>query len=65
MGDTLVIGLAEMNVPGHTAFAMFRPDGDQTLVTILFGHDCPRYPHHKERRITTRTRWARGAKCMI
>jgi hypothetical protein len=38
MGDTLVVGLAEMNVPGHTGFAMFRPDGDQTLVTVLFGH---------------------------
>jgi hypothetical protein len=38
MGDTLVVGLAEMTVPGHTGFALFRPDGDQTRVTILFGH---------------------------
>jgi hypothetical protein len=38
MGDTLVVGLAEMGVPGHTGFALFRPDGDQTVVTILFGH---------------------------
>jgi hypothetical protein len=37
MGDTLV-GLAEMGLPGHTGFALFRPDGDQTVVTILFGH---------------------------
>jgi hypothetical protein len=38
MDDTLVVGLAEMGVPGHTGFALFRPDGDQTVVTILFGH---------------------------
>ena len=38
MRDTLVVGLAEMGVPGHTGFALFRPDGDQTVVTILFGH---------------------------
>ena len=31
MGDTLVVGLAEMGVPGHTGFALFRPDGDQTM----------------------------------
>jgi len=38
MGDTLVVGLAETGVPGHTGFALFHPDGDQTMVTILFGH---------------------------
>jgi hypothetical protein len=38
MGDTLVVGLAEMGVPGHSGFALFRPDGDQTDVTILIGH---------------------------
>jgi hypothetical protein len=38
MGDTLVVGLAEMSVPGHTGFALFRPVGDQTIVTFLFGH---------------------------
>jgi hypothetical protein len=38
MVDTLVVGLAEMGVPGHTGMALFRPDADQTLVTILFGH---------------------------
>ena len=38
MGDTLVVGLAEMGVPGHTGFALFDADGDQTMVTILFGH---------------------------
>jgi hypothetical protein len=38
LGDTLVVGLAEMGVPGHTGMALFRPDGEQTHVTILFGH---------------------------
>jgi hypothetical protein len=38
MADTLVVGLAEMGIPGHTGMALFRPDGDQTSVTILFGH---------------------------
>jgi hypothetical protein len=38
IGDTLVVGLAEMGVPGHTGMALFRPDGEQTIVTILFGH---------------------------
>jgi hypothetical protein len=38
MGDTLVVGLAEMGVPGHSGFALFHPDGDQTEVTLLIGH---------------------------
>jgi hypothetical protein len=38
LGDTLVVGLAEMGTPGHTGFALFQPDGDQTEVTILIGH---------------------------
>jgi len=38
MGDTLVVGLAEMGVPGHTGMVLFRPDGDRTSVTILLGH---------------------------
>ncbi len=38
MGDTLVVGLAEMGTPGHTGFALFHPDGDQTDVTIVIGH---------------------------
>ena len=38
LDGTLVVGLAEMGVPGHTGFALFRRDGDQTRVTILFGH---------------------------
>jgi hypothetical protein len=38
LGDTLVVGLAEMGVPGHIGMALFRSDGEQTQVTILFGH---------------------------
>jgi hypothetical protein len=38
MGDTLVVGLAEMGVPGHTGVALFRPDGDQTIATVIIGH---------------------------
>jgi len=38
LGDTLVVGLAEMGVPGHTGMVLFRPDGDQMSVTILLGH---------------------------
>ncbi|MFN8590981.1 MAG: hypothetical protein U0031_05905 [Thermomicrobiales bacterium] len=37
-GDMLVTGLAEAGVPGHTGFALFTPEGDQTRVTILIGH---------------------------
>lgn len=38
MGDELIVGLAEMNVPGHSGFAMFDQDGDETDVTVLIGH---------------------------
>jgi hypothetical protein len=38
LGDTLAVGLAEMGVPGHTGFALFRADGDQMDVTVLIGH---------------------------
>jgi hypothetical protein len=38
LGDTLVVGLAEMGVPGHTGFALFRADGDHMEVTVLIGH---------------------------
>ena len=37
-GDTLITGLAEMGVPGHLGFAFFNPDGEQTVVSIVFGH---------------------------
>jgi hypothetical protein len=37
-GETLVIGLAEAGVPGHTGFALFRPEGDQTDVLVIVGH---------------------------
>jgi hypothetical protein len=38
VGEALVTGLAEAGTPGHVGFAMFQPDGDQTLVTVIFGH---------------------------
>jgi hypothetical protein len=38
VGDSLVTGLAEAGIPGHIGFAMFRPEGDQTLVTVILGH---------------------------
>jgi hypothetical protein len=37
-GDTLITGLAEMGVPGHSGFAIFRSEGDQTSVEVLIGH---------------------------
>lgn len=39
LGDQLVAGLAEIGVAGHSGFALFQPEGDQTAVTILLGHD--------------------------
>ena len=37
-GDTLVTALAEAGVPGHIGFALFRPEGEQTIVTVILGH---------------------------
>jgi hypothetical protein len=37
-GETLVTGLAEAGVPGHTGFVLFRPEGDQTDVLVILGH---------------------------
>lgn len=37
-GDTLITGLAEAGVPGHLGFALFRPDGEQTVVSVILGH---------------------------
>ncbi|MBA3451203.1 MAG: hypothetical protein H0T18_08330 [Chloroflexia bacterium] len=37
-GDMLISGLAESGVPGHVGFAMFAPDGDGTLVSVIIGH---------------------------
>ena len=37
-GDTLITGLAEAGIPGHLGFALFRPEGDQTIVSVIFGH---------------------------
>jgi hypothetical protein len=37
-GDTLVTGLAEAGVPGHLGFALFRSEGDQTVVFVVLGH---------------------------
>jgi hypothetical protein len=37
-GNTLVTGLAEVGVPGHIGFALFRSEGDQTVVLVVLGH---------------------------
>jgi hypothetical protein len=37
-GDTLITGLAEMGVPGHVGFALFRPEGSQLAVQLIVGH---------------------------
>ncbi len=37
-GDTLMTALAEAGVPGHSGFALFRPEGEQTVVTVILGH---------------------------
>lgn len=38
MDGTLVTALAEAGAPGHSGFALFEADGDQTLVMMLIGH---------------------------
>jgi hypothetical protein len=38
LGDELIVGLAELNVPGHTGVAVLRGDGGKTDVTIYVGH---------------------------
>jgi hypothetical protein len=37
-GNTLVTGLAEAGVPGHIGFALFRSEGDQTVVLVVLGY---------------------------
>jgi hypothetical protein len=37
-GNTLVTGLAEAGMPGHIGFALFRSEGDQTVVLVVLGH---------------------------
>ncbi len=37
-GNRLVTGLAEVGVPGHIGFALFRSEGDQTVVLVALGH---------------------------
>jgi hypothetical protein len=37
-GNTLITGLAEAGVPGHVGFALFRSEGDQTIVLVVLGH---------------------------
>ena len=37
-GNTLFTGLAEAGVPGHIGFALFRSEGDQTVVSVILGH---------------------------
>ena len=38
LGDELIVGLAEVNVPGHSGFAIFEQGKDETDVTVLIGH---------------------------
>jgi hypothetical protein len=38
LGDELIVGLAELNTPGHVGVAVLRGDGDKTDVTIYVGH---------------------------
>ncbi|HEX5500415.1 MAG TPA: hypothetical protein VFX03_14350 [Thermomicrobiales bacterium] len=38
LGDELIVGLAEMNIPGHIGVAVLRDQGDKTEVTIYVGH---------------------------
>lgn len=38
LGDSLVTGLAENGHPGHLGFALFEPNGEQTVVTVIMGH---------------------------
>jgi hypothetical protein len=37
-GEELITGLAEAGVPGHLGFAIFTPEGDKTVVSIILGH---------------------------
>jgi hypothetical protein len=37
-GNTLITGLAEAGVPEHIGFALFRSEGDQTVVLVVLGH---------------------------
>ena len=37
-GNRLVTGLAEVGMPGHIGFALFRSQGDQTDVLVILGH---------------------------
>jgi hypothetical protein len=41
-GDTLMTALAEAGVPGHSGFALFRPEGGQTVITVILGHGLAR-----------------------
>ena len=38
LGDTLVTALGESGVPGHVGFAVFRPEGEGTVVSIYLAH---------------------------
>jgi hypothetical protein len=37
-GNRLVTGLAESGMPGHIGFALFRTEGEQTVVLVALGH---------------------------
>jgi hypothetical protein len=38
LGDMLVTALEETGVPGHVGLAIFRPEGEQTVVTLYQAH---------------------------
>jgi len=38
LGDTLVTALRESGAPGHLGFATFRPEGEETVVSLYLAH---------------------------
>ena len=38
LGETLVTALGESGVPGHVGFAVFRPEGGGTIVSLYLAH---------------------------
>jgi len=38
LGDTLITALAESGAPGHSGFAIFRSEGEATVVSLYIAH---------------------------
>jgi hypothetical protein len=38
LGETLVTALSESGVPGHVGLALFRPEGEGTVVSLYLAH---------------------------